>query len=652
MMQGEYQLSLVVVSVLVAVLASYTALALAARVWHAEPALARWWIAGGAFAMGTGIWSMHFIGMLAFRLPIPLGYDLGITMLSWLLPIAVSAGALWLVTQRQVSRKLIVGSAVLMGLGINAMHYLGMAALRMQPGIRWDATLVAASIAIAIGASAAGLAMALKLRGGQGQVVRYRLVAAALMGAAIAGMHYTGMAAAEFPADSVCGAASGSFTATELALLVIMGTLGVLGMVLLTAVFDARLAARSQLLLASQQSAAERHRLLDVERNARAEAERLSELKDQFLATLSHELRTPLNAILGWVQILHRKSDPASVAKGLETIERNARLQARLIEDLLDVSRIVSGNVRLERQLVDMAKIVASAIDTLRPTAMARCIALQACLAADSVLVWGDSVRLQQIVWNLLANAIKFTQESGEVRLGLCRDGEHVVCTVSDNGPGIGAAFLPHVFERFRQADGSTTRRHGGLGLGLAIVRQLVELHGGAVTAHSDGVGRGASFRVCLPAAAVPADEALAQPLPADQALADRRAQLVGLKVLVVDDDADTRHLVKDLLSEYGAEVALAASADEALHALRAERPDVLVSDIGMPDVDGFELVQRVRSLPDPQLATVPALALSAFARERDALRARQVGFDGFVPKPLDALALLREIARLAARKA
>jgi diguanylate cyclase len=295
--------------------------------------------------------------------------------------------------------------------------------------------------------------------------------------------------------------------------------------------------------------------------------------------------------------------------------------------------------------------VVASAIDTLRPSAVAKSIELHSCIETHDALMRGDPARLQQVAWNLLANAIKFTPDGGVVRVGLQRDGESLVCTVTDTGSGIDPAFLPHVFERFRQADGSTTRRHGGLGLGLTIVRQLIELHGGTVTAHSEGVGHGASFRVSLPAAAGNAAQASEDAPSACGAFADAPPELRGVKVLVVDDDPDCRDMVKDILHERGAEVALAASADEALDAIAAQRPDVLVSDIAMPDVDGFALVQRVRSLPDERLATLPALALSAFARERDELHARQVGFDGYVPKPLNAAALLREIERLAHRK-
>jgi NO-binding membrane sensor protein with MHYT domain len=343
MLQGRYELPLVLVSVLVAVFASYTALSLAGRVAHSRGRAAHWWIAGGALAMGTGIWSMHFIGMLAFRLPIPLGYDLGITLLSWAVPIAASALALAQIARKRVTPTQLAYSAVLIGIGINAMHYIGMAAMRMQPGIVWNPWLVALSMAIAVGASGASFWVAARLRSHTRGGWLLRGGAALCMGLAIVGMHYTGMAAAGFPAGSVCLSADSAFSLTELAVLVIVATVGILAIALITSVYDQRLAARTQVLTLSMRTATERQELLERERAARAEAERLGALKDQFLATLSHELRTPLNAILGWVQLLHHRKDEATLQRGLQTIERNARLQAKLIEDLLDISRIVAG---------------------------------------------------------------------------------------------------------------------------------------------------------------------------------------------------------------------------------------------------------------------------------------------------------------------
>ena len=651
MLTGYYDAPLVLISIVVAVLASYTALSLAGRVTQSPGTPGRWWIAGGAFAMGTGIWSMHFVGMLAFRLPIPLGFDFGITLLSWAIPVTVSVLALWQVSRPRLHLRQLAVSALLMGLGINAMHYVGMAALRMQPGIAWNWQLVLASIAIAIAASLASLWIAFRLRDTDSpNIVLYRGGAAVVMGFAIVGMHYTGMAAADFPAGSVCGAAGGSFTLTQLAVLVIVATVSVLAIALLTSVYDARLEARSQVLALSQRTATERQELLDRERVARLEAERLSALKDEFLATLSHELRTPLNAILGWVQLLRLKKDEAALAKGLETIERNARLQAQLIDDLLDMSRIVSGTVRLETQAVDAARVVEAAVEAVRPAAFAKQVAIEARLDHHAGRVWADAGRLQQVAWNLLTNAVKFTPQGGRVQVEVAARDGGLAITVQDDGAGIPPEFLPHVFERFRQADASTTRRHGGLGLGLAIVQQLVHLHGGCVQAHSEGLGRGARFVVRLPLAGGREAPAARGTRGADDTVtrAFRPADLSDLTVLVVDDEPDARQLLEQILLACGARVRLADSALRALDLLRSEGADVLVSDIGMPQVDGFELIRRVRAERDAGVARMPALALTAFTRSDDRQKALQAGYDDYLPKPVEASELVARIAEMA----
>ncbi|HEX7889445.1 MAG TPA: MHYT domain-containing protein [Ramlibacter sp.] len=647
MLDGQYESSLVLASFLVAILASYTALNLVERVSHSGPSAARWWIAGGAFAMGTGIWSMHFVGMLAFRLPIALGYDFGITLLSWAIPVLVSALALWQLRRPRPDAKHLAVSALLLGGGIVAMHYAGMHAMRMDPGIAYDLRLVAASVAIAIAAAGASLWIAFRLRNRTPHVWRFRAIAAVVMGAAIVGMHYTGMAAAGFPAGSVCLAATGRFQLSELASLVIVATFAVLAIALLTSVFDARLEVHSR--------AADKRRLeLELESAARVEAERLGALKDQFLATLSHELRTPLNAVLGWVQLLRLKRDEATLQKALETIERNARLQAKLIEDLLDMSRIVAGKVRLESEAVDLAAVVEAAIETAKPAAIAKQIALDTFIEGPAQQVVGDASRLHQILWNLLSNAIKFTPAGGRVAVRVTQEDGHVVAVVEDTGSGIDAAFLPYVFDRFRQADASTTRVHGGLGIGLSIVRQLVELHGGTVAVSSRGAGQGATFSVRLPLAAeadtpVPIWRAAADGAVPRQRLAS--LDLSGKRILVVDDEADARQMLGQLLRECRAEVVLAAGAEEALQLLPQHRPHVLVSDIGMPGVDGFELIRRVRSTQDPDVATIPAMVLSAFARAEDRARASRDGYDCYLAKPVDAGEFLAAMAVLTRQK-
>ena len=398
--------------------------------------------------------------------------------------------------------------------------------------------------------------------------------------------------------------------------------------------------------------------LLDSERAARAEAERTSRLKDEFLATLSHELRTPLNAILGWTQVLRDgHADPEDLAHGLGTIERNARVQTQIIEDLLEMSRIISGKVRLDVQRIDLAPVVQASIDTVLPTAEAKGVRLQVILDPAARPVSGDPNRLQQVFWNLLSNAIKFTPKGGRVQVLLERVNSHLEVSVIDTGEGIAPEFLPHVFDRFRQADASTTRRHGGLGLGLAIVKQLVELHGGSVHVHSAGAGQGTTFRVLLPLTVL---HPMTDPVEAERrhpradasplSVSSERFNLAGVKVLVVDDEADARALVKRLLEDRQASVRAAGSAAEAMALIRSEPPDVLVSDIGMPGEDGYSLIRRVRALGPEHGGNIPAIALTAYARSEDRLKTIMAGFQIHVAKPVDTGVLLALVASLAGR--
>jgi PAS domain S-box-containing protein len=400
---------------------------------------------------------------------------------------------------------------------------------------------------------------------------------------------------------------------------------------------------------AAQRAAEERKVLLESERQARAEAERTSQMKDEFLATLSHELRTPLSAILGWAQVLRRGSrDQNDLQKGLQTIERNARAQAQLIEDLLDMSRITSGKVLLDMQAVAPSGFIDAAIETVRPAADAKNIRIEKHYAADPGLVAGDPARLQQIVWNLLSNAIKFTPRDGLVSIELARNDASVNITVRDNGAGIRPEFITHVFERFRQADASMTRRHGGLGLGLAIVKHLVEQHGGTVRAESAGEGKGASFTIELPlakqqSAARSARSAMILPTPATPEMTV--LDLAGVDVLVVDDDRDARELIKRILSDCGAAVRIAASARDAFTLFRERAPDLLISDLGMPDVDGFELLDWVRHLSREEGGQLPAIALTAFARSEDRLSALEAGFSAHISKPVEPSELIATVA-------
>jgi PAS domain S-box-containing protein len=402
---------------------------------------------------------------------------------------------------------------------------------------------------------------------------------------------------------------------------------------------------------------AEREQLLSSERAARAESDRAGRMKDEFLATLSHELRTPLNAILGWSQIIQRSSDQQDIVEGLAIIERNARAQSQIIEDLLDMSRIISGKVRLDVQRVDISAIVKAAVDTAKPTAEAKGVRLSSVLdPLHGVIVSGDANRLQQVLWNLLANAIKFTPKGGRVQVVLERVNSHLEVSVIDSGEGIQLEFLPYVFDRFRQADASITRRHGGLGLGLSIVKQLIELHGGSVRVKSAGQGLGATFTIALPLVAVQAplepeaERRHPRLTPTLTGMADTCLELKGVRVLVVDDEPDARALVRRLLEDCEAVVASAGSAKEAIALLEANRFDVLVSDIGMPDADGYELINWVRALGIAKGGNIPAIALTAYARTEDRVKAIAAGFQMHVVKPVEPVELVTMVAGAAGR--
>ena len=397
----------------------------------------------------------------------------------------------------------------------------------------------------------------------------------------------------------------------------------------------------------------ERKQLLESERAARAAAERASRMKDDFLATLSHELRTPLGAILGWSQLLRTGTlDQENLVKGLETIERNARVQTQLIEDLLDMSRITSGKVRLDIQPVDPATVVEAAIETVAPSAEAKGISISRVLDPEAGTISGDPGRLQQMVWNLLSNAIKFTAKGGKVQVVLQRVNSHIEISVADTGAGIDAEFLPRIFERFSQADGSSTRTYGGLGLGLAIVKHLVELHGGSIAARSAGLGRGSTFTLQLPLSVVQLDaKGRVHPRSMPHApMGMRTLDLSGVKVLMVDDEPDGRELVKRVLSECGAVVETAASAQEALSYLESDWPHVIVTDIGMPQMDGYELLRNVRALQRASGRYLPAVALTAFARSEDRIRALNAGFALHLSKPVEPSELIATVASVAKR--
>ncbi|HEV8244338.1 MAG TPA: ATP-binding protein, partial [Polyangiaceae bacterium] len=401
------------------------------------------------------------------------------------------------------------------------------------------------------------------------------------------------------------------------------------------------LARRAAIVIERRRLEDERGILVEREREARAQAELASRAKDEFLAMVSHELRNPLNAILGWARLLSQRDLPPEVLKHLGTIERNARAQARLVDDVLDVSRIISGKLRLDFGNASIEQAIADAVEAARPIAESKRLTLTTNVE-PGIGVRADQVRLQQIIANLISNAVKFTPSGGEVSLDASLFGSLLRVTVRDSGEGIEKALLSTIFEPFRQADGSTTRRHGGLGLGLAIVRRLVEAHGGTVRAESAGKGLGSTFVVELPA------RSSSEP-PFAGPRGDRLTlpELSGLRVLVVDDEADAVELLRALCTDAGATVEVARSAKEVLDKLPGFRPDVVVSDIGMPEMDGYALMRHIRALPETEGGATPAIAVTAYVRREDAQRALASGFQAHVTKPVDPAQLLSVVARV-----
>jgi PAS domain S-box-containing protein len=412
--------------------------------------------------------------------------------------------------------------------------------------------------------------------------------------------------------------------------------------------------------------------LMNREREARAAAEASNRIKDEFLALVSHELRTPLSAIVGWTQLLKNgKLDERDSERAIQTIDRNAKAQATIINELLDMSRIISGKVKLDRQPIDLAGVINAAIDVVRPAADAKDIEIVSIAEPDVGLVLGDSVRLQQVAWNLLSNAVKFTPKRGRVEVELKRMGTEIVIVVMDTGAGISPDFLPHIFERFQQADTSEKRVHGGLGLGLSIVRHLVEMHGGSVRAESEGEGRGTTFVVTLPVLAVSGvtssnpESQLADSEPrssdsrhwnndraAGQPALDLRSDILsGLKVLAIDDQPDTRDLIIVALTRYGAEVKACTSATEALKTIQEWKPQVIVSDIGMPDEDGYDLMRKVRALDADGVGGIPAVALTGYAGAENESKARSAGYQVHIAKPVELRELITTIAKLSQRE-
>jgi PAS domain S-box-containing protein len=407
---------------------------------------------------------------------------------------------------------------------------------------------------------------------------------------------------------------------------------------------------------AAEEAGLHREEILEAERSARMSAQRATRIKDEFLATLSHELRTPLSAILGWTQVLMRSPaapEPKDLRRAIEVIDRNARAQVQLIDDLLDLSRIMTGKIRLDLQQIAILDVVQTAVDSAMPAAETKDIRLRALLDPARLVVNADAARLQQVVWNLLTNAIKFTPKGGQVQVLLQRVNSHVELSVSDTGIGISPSFLPHVFDRFSQRDGSTTRAYGGLGLGLAICKQLVELQGGSIRASSQGEGKGSTFLVELPVSIVQLEDEVGQrshpTAPAAPGESIDLPGLGGVHAFVIDDEPDARELLVRVFEEQGAQVTSFGSAQEALLALATGKPSVIVSDIGMPDMDGYQFIRTLRAR-EIRNDRIPALALTAFARAEDRKRSLLAGYQAHLAKPFDVAELILLVAGLVGR--
>ena len=395
--------------------------------------------------------------------------------------------------------------------------------------------------------------------------------------------------------------------------------------------------------------AIENVRLLKLERTAREVAEESNRLKDEFLATVSHELRTPLTAILGWARLLEDGAlDSAMTSQAVDTIWRNAKAQAQIVDDILDVSRIITGNLYIDLHPIEVIPVVQNAINVVRPTADAKGIRIEAQIDTTPATISGDAHRLQQVIWNLLSNAVKFTNNGGRVTVKVTQANAAVEISVTDTGQGISREFMPYVFDRFSQADSTTTRHHGGLGLGLAIARHLVEIHGGTIRAASRGEGQGATFTITLPL--LDSKVKTVEPETTDKALTYATQMLSGVNVLLVDDDSDTLKLMATALTRRQANVTAVSSAGEAIQAIRQKRPDVLVSDIAMPDEDGYGLIEKVRSLENGESRSIPAVAITAYAKEEDRERALSSGFQIYLAKPIELRELVSVVARAARR--
>jgi len=602
-MPQHYHPGLVAASIVVAILASYTALTLAVQLRAATGRVAWVWLLGGGFAMGVGIWSMHFVGMLALSLAIALSYDGGITALSMLIAIVVSTFALHIASRQQVSRPRLIVAGVAMGVGICAMHYVGMAAIRSEPPIRYDLGWVSASFAIAIAASFGALGIAFSSRD-ENEWGAYRLAAGAVgMGAAIAGMHYAGMAAAQFPAGAETHG-SELMASGRLAWLVTIISSLILLAALLAVIVDARATARRLRYQASL-----------------AAAELASRARDEFLAMLGHELRNPLASIFNAVHLLDR-AQPHSQDWRLarDVLERQSLHLKRLLDDLLDVGRAVSGKMSLELQPLELQSVVAAALAMLATAGRTRERRID--FQGSSVWVRGDRTRLEQIVSNLVSNAVDYTPAGGLIELRVFLEGERARLVVRDYGVGLEPAVASRVFDLFYQGSQPLQQPRGGLGIGLTLVRRIAELHGGRAEVTSDGPGKGATFTVTLPALEAPSAAAQNQ---------TPRAPRPRCHVLVIEDSDDARHSLQKALELHGHRVHTASDGPSGLAALLALRPDIALVDIGLPGIDGHELARRARAAG----IRSRLVAISGYGLAQDRSRASEAGFDAYLTKPV-----------------
>ncbi len=615
-MAQHYHHGLVILSLLVAILASYAALTLAIRIRHSTGWTTRGWLLGGGFAMGLGIWAMHFVGMLALSLPVPITYDLATTLLSLVVVIVVSTCALGLASRPTAARSALVMSGIAMGIGISSMHYIGMAAIRISPGITYEPVWVVASVLIAVAASFAATWIVFTHRTDARWSRHRRIFGAVGMGLAIAGMHYAGMAAARFPADATVdtvGFIDKQWLASGVA------TLSVLVLIasLLLSYLEARAAKHSAQIHASL-----------------AEEQQSSRAKDVFLAMLGHELRNPLASICNAVYLLDR-IDPASpkAKSARDIIGRQAAHLSRIVDDLLDVGRAASGKMSLSMQPMELGPAVEAAVAALR-TAGTLADRRVDCRCA-AAWINGDRTRIEQVVTNLVRNAVQHTRAGGSIEIRVVQDERAVKLIVTDDGEGMDAETCAQAFELFYQAEQGLDRGRGGLGIGLTLVRRIVELHGGVVGIESAGRGKGTTSTIRLPGVIAPGPAgAMGSPSAADG---------TKRRVVLVDDEIDGLLSLCHIVEGGGHSVRTAADGIAGVAAILEWVPDVAVVDIGLPGLDGYEIARRVRS---SGCATY-LVALSGYGQAEDRAKARIAGFDIHLTKPADPERLLQLLSQV-----